>query len=1023
MSSGWYEFTGQPPGLGLGRGWADAVHPADQGVSQTAFQEANAARRPYRVDFRVRRHDGVYRWAIDMGRPRFDPAGDYLGMVGSVVDIDDRKRVEVALAGRERELQSLADNTPDILTRFGPDLKHLFVNAAVEQAIGVGPSAVVGRTQRELDLPAGLCDLWDTALRDVFAAGRPRSIVFGHAGPTGERHYAARLVPEFGLAGGVETVLAVTQDVTAAKAAEATVARLEADRERQRRLYETMLKNTADINYIFDPDARFVFGNEKLTTVLGREWADVAGRPLEDIGYTPELADKLQRQVREVVATGCSVRDETPFTGAVGTRDYEYIFAPVFGPDGAVEAVAGSTRDITDRRQMEEALRASEARFRFLDALGQATRGAADPGEVMAVTARLLGEHLGVTRCAYADVDPDQDRFTIRHDWTDGVPSTVGVYSLDLFGPRAAADQRAGRSLVVRDMDRELAPAAGGDTFRAIGIRAVICCPLLRGGRLTAMMAVHHAAPRDWTAAEVTLVEAVVERSWAYIERVRAEAQLVEAHQFFHSSLDALSSHIAVLDENGVIVAVNDAWRRFADENHYPGPNYGVGSSYVSECEAGSADDRGIAAGLQDVLHGRKSLFETEYPCHSPTQERWFVMRVTRFKPPGPVRVVVSHENVTQRVKSEHALRDADRRKDEFLATLAHELRNPLAPIRTGLEVLDRDPAAGTAGRTRAMMARHLGHMVRLVDDLLDVSRITHGQLDLRRERISLAAVVETALEASRPLVTAAGHTLEVDLPQHPVWLDADLTRLAQVVSNLVNNAAKYTPNGGRITVTAAVDGPTVVLRVADTGLGIPADQLPAVFEMFAQVNHTLNRSQGGLGIGLTLVRRLIEMHGGTVTAASPGAGRGSTFTVRLPTAAGPPPEITSRPIAAAGPVRVLVVDDNIDGAESLAMLLDLTGHTTRTAYTGPAAVAAAQAFLPEVMFLDIGLPGMTGYEVAAELRASPPAVRPLIVALTGWGSADDKAKGVAAGIDRHLTKPVDPAVVMALMAGFCAGR
>lgn len=362
-------------------------------------------------------------------------------------------------------------------------------------------------------------------------------------------------------------------------------------------------------------------------------------------------------------------------------------------------------------------------------------------------------------------------------------------------------------------------------------------------------------------------------------------------------------------------------------------------------------------------------------------------------------------------------LRDQDRRKDEFLATLAHELRNPLAPIRTGLYLLGLSQPPAQAARTRAMMERQLAHLVRLVDDLLDISRVTLGKIELRRERLDLRHVLDSALETTRSLLEAAGHELSVQLPEHPLPLDLDPARMSQVFANLVNNAVKYTPKGGRIAITAEEEGATLAVRVRDTGVGIPPEMLPRVFEMFTQVG----RSQGGLGIGLTLVRRLVELHGGTVEAASAGAGQGSTFTVRLPLLAPPAPAHAARPGSQPGVsgIKILVVDDNVDAAESLAMLLELRGNETRLAHTGPDALAAAAAFHPQVVFLDIGLPGLDGYEVAQRLRAIPARPRPLLVAVTGWGSSDDRQRARAAGFDLHLVKPVDSVAIDAALAAW----
>jgi signal transduction histidine kinase len=364
-------------------------------------------------------------------------------------------------------------------------------------------------------------------------------------------------------------------------------------------------------------------------------------------------------------------------------------------------------------------------------------------------------------------------------------------------------------------------------------------------------------------------------------------------------------------------------------------------------------------------------------------------------------------------------LREADRRKDEFLAMLAHELRNPLAPIRNGLEILriaDGDRAA--VERTRGMMARQVDHLARLVDDLLDVSRITRGKAELRMAAVDLGAVLSRAAEATRPLIDARGHRLIVTHPGRPVWATADVARMTQVVGNLLTNAAKYSEEGARIDLSLEESNGDAVIRVRDTGLGIPREMLPRVFELFTQINRTLDRAEGGLGIGLTLVRSLVEMHGGSVSAHSDGIGKGSEFTVRIPrlkgggAAEGVAPSVPA-PAAAR---RVLIVDDNVDAGDSLAELLRLGGHTVEVARSGPLGIAAARCFRPEVALLDIGLPGMSGYELAARLKAEPVGAGLMLVALTGYGQEDDRKRSAEAGFDHHLTKPADLTALTAIL-------
>ncbi len=393
--------------------------------------------------------------------------------------------------------------------------------------------------------------------------------------------------------------------------------------------------------------------------------------------------------------------------------------------------------------------------------------------------------------------------------------------------------------------------------------------------------------------------------------------------------------------------------------------------------------------------------------------ERAFLETICRY-------VAVAYE----RLRLVARLREADRRKDEFLATLAHELRNPLAPVRNGLQLLRRAEGNGELiEQSRTIMERQVSQMVRLVDDLLDVGRITRGKLELRREQVELAAVVKSAVETSRPLIEQMGHELTITLPPQPVYLDADPVRLSQVYLNLLNNAAKYTEPGGHIWLTAERQDSDAVVTVKDTGVGIPAEKLPHVFDIFTQVDQSLERSQGGLGLGLTLVKRLTEMHGGSVEAKSGGPGTGSTFTVRLPVAPGPaaaePPP--TEETAFIPHRRILIVDDNRDGADSLALMLRLLGNRVQMAYDGIEAVQAAEGFRPDVVLLDIGLPRLNGYEACRRIREQPWSKDMVLIAVTGWGQDEDKRRSLEAGFNFHMVKPVDPTDLEKLLAGLQA--
>ncbi|WP_179119117.1 ATP-binding protein [Massilia sp. KIM] len=363
------------------------------------------------------------------------------------------------------------------------------------------------------------------------------------------------------------------------------------------------------------------------------------------------------------------------------------------------------------------------------------------------------------------------------------------------------------------------------------------------------------------------------------------------------------------------------------------------------------------------------------------------------------------------RQRAEQALIVADRRKDEFLATLAHELRNPLAPIRTGLDILRiRSGDAQATQRATDIMERQLRQMVRLVDDLLDVSRINTGKFTIKMGRVELKAVVNDALEVVRSYIELHGHELVLDLPDRPVFLHGDATRLAQILSNLLNNAAKYTNRGGRVELKGYVeDSTTLVLEVIDTGIGIAADMLDSVFEMFVQVDSTLERSNAGLGVGLSLARKLVELHGGTITAHSEGMGHGSRFVVRLPIVVEPEPLTKPTPAAfiSTETYRILLADDNVDFVNSIGALLTAMGHSVVITHNGPDALAAAARFCPDYAFLDIGLPHMSGYDLARGIRKLSCGAMTVLIAVTGWGQEKDRQLAFEAGFDHHMVKPV----------------
>ena len=664
--------------------------------------------------------------------------------------------------------------------------------------------------------------------------------------------------------------------------------------QQQRRLMETVLSHTPDNSYVFAPDGRLQYANRAVLDLLGVPLGKVVGRTLSELGVAAEVTDPAQRNIQSVVDSGHAMSAEFTYTSVHGQlRHYEYTLAPVFDGSGQVVQVTGTGRDITARLRREEQARAAARRDAYQLRLADALRTLACPIEIQEAAVRVLGEHLGASRCFYCEMEADQNGFVVHRAHTArGVSFRLDRFQIADFGGFLQRELLAGRTTVLEDgcTDPRL-NLAQHRLFQRMRVGGVLAVPLIKGGRLVSLLGINQTGPRRWTAEEIAQAEDTAERTWAAVERARPEQQL----------------------------------------------------------------------------------------------------------------------------------RDAGRRKDEFLALLAHELRNPLAPIRYAIDILGAPGVSPAEVQSAAqMMARQMAQMVRLIDDLLDASRISRGAIELRKQRIELAPVVRQAAEAARALTQDRRQKLSVTLPPHAVWVEADAARIAQVAGNLLNNASKFTGEGGTLRLTLEQDAGQAVLRVRDDGLGMEAHQQTRLFELFVQADTSLERRQGGLGIGLTLVRSLVEMHGGTVEVYSEGVGHGSEFTVRLPLAAPLPRE--TAPEAAPGGLpskhrRVLVVDDNRDSAAMLALLLGQSGHEIQMAYDGIEGLEVAQRFRPDVILLDIGMPRLNGYDACRQLRTLPGCGKALIVAMTGWGQQEDRKRSAEAGFDAHLVKPLDPQALRELLA------
>jgi PAS domain S-box-containing protein len=503
-------------------------------------------------------------------------------------------------------------------------------------------------------------------------------------------------------------------------------------------------------------------------------------------------------------------------------------------------------------------------------------------------------------------------------------------------------------------------------------------------------------------------------------ERRKADAMLRASEARFRQLADAMPQIVWTARPNGSLDYCNRRWFEYThltEEQTFSPDGWNL---ILYPDDVGTSEQKWEWA----VQTGKPYQIEYRFKDRRTGGYRWHLGRAVpvRDESGRVVRWFGTCTDIDDQKRAQEALRDADHLKDEFLAMLAHELRNPLAPILNGLHMLGIPEVQGsTAQRIRSVMEQQVRNLTRLVDDLLDVSRITRGKIQLRKTTGDLASVVAHAVETARPVIEARKHELSVSLSPEPLLLEADITRLEQVFTNLLNNAAKYTEPGGQIWLTGEREKDEIVVRVRDNGIGITDGLLPRIFDMFTQADRALDRSQGGLGIGLTLVRKLVELHGGSVLVHSDGPGKGSEFMVRLPALIAPRPAAfeaaTEKVPGQKASLRVLVVEDETAVAEMLVMLLELWGHMVRAAHDGPAALAAVQTFHPEVILCDIGLPGMDGYQLARRLQLQEGPTKPILVAVTGYGQEEDRRRAQQAGFDHHMTKPVDPVALEGLLA------
>ncbi|MEO5687784.1 MAG: ATP-binding protein [Burkholderiaceae bacterium] len=780
--------------------------------------------------------------------------------------------------------------------------------------------------------------------------------------------------------------------------------------------------------------------NDAYQPILGERHPAALGQPTRECW--PEVWAFNEPIYRRVQEGGDRVHFEDQEyviepSGMPESRFFTITYTPARDESGHVLGVTVIAMDTTQRMsaererrqarleqsQLNEQLVGNVQRLQQLDrhrafqlALADRMRTLSAPETAIDLASDMLGRYLDVSRVMYAEVDAPAGTFTIRRDWTaQGGASISGeAQQLSDFGPEVIASLQAGQAMVVDNIALDPRTATVAAAYEAIDVRANVAIPLVKSGRLIATLSLNNAQPRHWTAEEVALAAEVAERTWSTAQAARAQAELRAERDQSQNVFDSMTEGMAILDRNWIVIRMNAEGLRLGQRTS----DQVLGRSHWDVWPEAVGTDldgfyhRVMATRIADAMEYRHAF--------SSGVHTWFEVRAHPTQAGG---LAILYRDIDERTQSHERLHASDRRKDEFLAMLAHELRNPLAPISAAARLLKVGKVDEALVRqTSEIIGRQVQHLTGLVDDLLDVSRVSRGQVELETAPLEMRSVVVDAVEQVHPLILQRGHHLLLDLAPGAARVLGDAKRLIQVIANLLSNAAKYTPEGGNIRLAMQVEQGQVVLTVQDDGIGLAAQLIPHVFELFIQAERSSDRSAGGLGLGLALVRSLVELHGGKASCASAGLGCGSVFTVILPllVADDAPPTVASdagRSADAGRSLLIMIVDDNVDAALTLAMLLDELGHRVFVEHGSRVALERARTERPDVCLLDIGLPEIDGNQLARQLRAQSETAGATLVAVTGYGQERDRTNSLAAGFNEHMVKPLDIDRLQALLS------
>jgi len=778
------------------------------------------------------------------------------------------------------------------------------------------------------------------------------------------------------------------------------------------------LSSTFPMFVAWGPEQVFLY-NDAYIPVLGEKHPAAFGELFHRVWW--EIWQDLKPIADRALAGQSAFLEDMPLVmerkGYTEQAYFTFSYSPLHDGEGRVMGIYCTCIETTARVE-------AERRAAFELTLADALRPMRSSEDAIATASSLLGRELGVERVMYGEVDDERNTFYVPRDWKRSGRSDLSgnTFPIEAFGAEVAASGRAGEVIAITDVRLDPRTVEHQQAYlMAMGVTASLLVPLVKSGRLLAFLALGHEHPHRWSEAEIALARSMAQRLWSAVDLARAQAALREERDRGQLILDSIAEGFVLIAEDWTVLEVNEEGLRLTNRT----ADEVVGRHHWEVWP--EALDTPAGRMYQQVMATRMPG-RTEFQHIGPgAGGGWFEVRAYPVRDGGIVGFFL---DITERRLAEDRLREADQRKDEFLAMLAHELRNPLAPISAAADLLKIGRLDEQRVRqSSAIIGRQVRHMTSLVDDLLDVSRVTRGLVTLARAPVAARTIVDEAIEQVRPMFEARRQHLQVTLAASDATVLGDKARLVQVLANLLNNASKYTPEDRRIEIETGADagGDALVLTVRDEGIGMDRELAPRVFDLFTQATRSSDRSQGGLGLGLALVKNLVELHGGSVVCDSPGPGRGSTFSVTLPLMQPVARSLDEAPASArdgqARPLRLLVVDDNVDAAATLAMLLEACGYEVMVENDSLRALERAKHECPDAALLDIGLPEMDGNELARRLRLEPCTRPALLVAITGYGQEQDRRTALEAGFDHHMVKPVDMDRLAAILSSVQAER